>query len=118
MLKNQRFNKIIIETILNSISSIGIFLLFSWDKVYYIIKKEGNNPMVYFIYKRHEECLKHKSTYCGCKLNMIKEHIEMSIRNYIDIYKTCSTLFEIVDGKVKFIKLRENQDIKNNTFMM
>jgi len=68
--------------------------------------------MVYFIYKRHDECLKHKSTYCGCKLNIPKEEIEISINNYIDIYKSCSTIFEIINGKIKFISLRRPQNIK------
>jgi len=87
ILEKQRYSKKIIGIILNSICNIVIFILFSWDKIYYIFKKEGNNQYVYFIYKRHEECLKHKSTHCGCKLNMTNEEIEISINNYIDIYK-------------------------------
>ncbi|OUM62446.1 hypothetical protein PIROE2DRAFT_11296 [Piromyces sp. E2] len=111
LLKDQRFRKIIIEIVLNTISCIGVFIIFSWDKIYYIIKKEGNNPMIYFVYKRHEECLVHRSTFCGCKLTMKKEEIEACIFNYIDIYNTCSTLFEIVDGKIRFKKLRKIQKL-------
>jgi len=95
---------------LNSIGNIGVFLLYSWDKIYYILKKEGDNSMTYFIFKRHEECLKHKSTYCGCNLNMTKADMDEGINNYIDIYKTCSTIFEIVRGKIRFIKIQKSPE--------
>ncbi|KAL6596849.1 hypothetical protein U3516DRAFT_565114 [Neocallimastix sp. 'constans'] len=88
--RNNYITKIFYELTINTIAYITLFLLLSWDKIYYIIKKKGNDPTVYFIYKRHELCLTHNSNRCGCKLTISKELLLNNIEQYINIYKKSS----------------------------
>ena len=80
-----------------------IFIIFSFNNIYNIVKGEGDNPVKYFIYKRHEECTIHNSTSCGCKLYLTQEEFSTNIRRSLDFYRICSTILEIVDGKIKYI---------------
>ncbi|ORX49040.1 hypothetical protein BCR36DRAFT_413035 [Piromyces finnis] len=92
ILGEQRLTKIYIDFSLNTICYFSIFITFSWDKIYYILKKQGNDSTHYFIFERHEFCSKHNSNICGCKINLSKENICNNIDNYIILYKMCSTL--------------------------
>jgi len=47
-LSKQHYERIIFETVLNYVGYIVMYALFSWDKLYYIIKKKGNEVDVYF----------------------------------------------------------------------
>lgn len=76
--------------IFNTICYLTMFILLSWDKIYYIMKKEGNNSTIYFIYIKHDICEIHHSHCCGCKLNLTKENIKVNTDNYINIYNFCS----------------------------
>ncbi|ORX56024.1 hypothetical protein BCR36DRAFT_281085, partial [Piromyces finnis] len=102
--KKQRYTMIILENIANSICYLTFFIFFSWDKVYYIMKKQGDNTSVYFIvYEKNEICFIHNSYTCGCKLKKRKENDENTIEKYILFYKFCSTLFIMDDyGKWKY----------------
>lgn len=71
ILAKQRVGKIIFDILLNTIGYSLIFALFSWDKIYYIIKKRGNDNSVYFKLK-------------------YKDSLYISRENYIGIYKKCS----------------------------
>jgi len=60
--------------------------------------------------------VKHKSTYCGCKCNETIKDIQSNINNYIFIYKLCSSLFKVENGKIKIIILPKVQkSLINNT---
>ncbi|OUM62443.1 hypothetical protein PIROE2DRAFT_11293 [Piromyces sp. E2] len=72
-----------------------------------MVAKICGDSFIYFIYKRHLDCLKHKSTRCGCKLNISKAEMDESINNYMQIYKASSTLFEIINGKIKYIRIKK-----------
>ncbi|OUM57794.1 hypothetical protein PIROE2DRAFT_17107 [Piromyces sp. E2] len=103
-LQNYAKARIYVETLLNSIGYFIILITFSWDKVYYILKKQGNEAYTYFVFKRHEQCHIHKSTCCGCRLNMTREHFQTLIRKSIDFYRICTQFFEITDqGKLMYI---------------
>ncbi|KAL6596852.1 hypothetical protein U3516DRAFT_671521 [Neocallimastix sp. 'constans'] len=93
ILQNKKYEAIKLIYILNSICYIIIFILFSWDKIYFIIKKDGNNPLNYFIYIKHKECNIHHSCNCGCNTNLSKEDYRMNVEKYINIYKICSKIF-------------------------
>jgi len=80
--KQRRF-EILFEYALNLTGYIIIFILFSWDKIYYIIKKEGDNIDNYFVFKNR---------------GMYKIQKE----KYIEIYKRCS--------KIKLNKSNNNND--------
>ncbi|OUM63859.1 hypothetical protein PIROE2DRAFT_9528, partial [Piromyces sp. E2] len=91
--EEQRYSRIIYEVTINSICYLSIFIILSWDKVYYIIKRAGNKPTNYFIYKRHEKCLIHNSISCGCKLNdYVRENLLQNIDVGINVYKKSSNL--------------------------
>ncbi|ORX63531.1 hypothetical protein BCR32DRAFT_273406 [Anaeromyces robustus] len=86
---------IYVNTFFNSLCFIVTFVLLSWNKIYYICKKQGDDSTLYFIYKNHDLCSIHNSTYCGCKLkNMSKDELLINIDKYIEIYKICSDFFE------------------------
>jgi len=84
-----------------------MFFLFSWDKVYYIIKKEGNYNYNYFKMLKLKKCVLHNSYRCGCKLNKNEDSIKQTIEQYILIYKYCTKLFVVVDGKIKLFSIRK-----------
>jgi len=80
-----------------------MFIFFSWDKIYYILINEGNNPNKYFIYNEYEKCTIHNSVTCGCKLEPKKQDNSVIILKYINFYKFCSTLFEFKGGQFRHI---------------
>ena len=102
-LNNQRYGKIKFDLFFNSLFYYIIFISFSWDNIYIIIKGKGNDSTNYFIYKKHELCEKHNSTSCSCKLNMTDVELSNSIRNSIIFYKICTTFYEIINGKIIYI---------------
>jgi len=113
---NYTKTRIYAETIINSIGYFIILFTFSWDKVYYIFKKQGNDTYTYFVYKRHERCILHKSTCCGCKLKISNEHFQTLIRKSIDFYRICTQFFEITDnGKLVYISIQSKIKYLQNT---
>jgi len=57
-LEKQHHERIIFETILNFIGYLMIFILFSWDKLYYILIKKGNDIDVYFKFSKNNNTIK------------------------------------------------------------
>jgi len=98
---NQRWSRVIFDLTFNSLCYFSIFICFSWDKIYYVITKKGNDVKNYFILKRHELCGIHNSNICGCKLDMPMDEQIQKIQQSIDIYKTCSTLYIISRKKLQ-----------------
>jgi len=101
-LGNQIYAKIVCEGFFNSITYLIVFILFSWDKVYYIIRKEGNEKYNYFRITKYKKCPVHNSYKCGCKFYSDEDRINILIKNYILVYKRCSLLFIVTNGKIKF----------------
>jgi len=97
------------NNIVNSICYLTILFIFSWDKIYYIIKGKGDNPESYFYSLKLEECPLHKSYFCGC----IKTKSELEvIKKYISFYKYSSQIFVIYNGKVKFIRRNNKTTVR------
>ncbi|OUM63850.1 hypothetical protein PIROE2DRAFT_9519 [Piromyces sp. E2] len=86
--ENDRSTKIFIDLTLNVICYFSVYILYTYDKVYYIIKKKGDETNTYFIYKRHQHCTIHNSYTCGCKLNETKENIRFNTEKYIFLYNS------------------------------
>ncbi|ORY28851.1 hypothetical protein LY90DRAFT_674031 [Neocallimastix californiae] len=111
ILSNQRYIRSIFECSLNMLCYFIIFIIFSWDKIYYVFKKDCDNPNVYFIYKRHELCGLHNSDCCGCKLNISKEDYLSITQRYFDFYTVCSSIFMISEGKIRFIRIKSKTEV-------
>ncbi|ORX54261.1 hypothetical protein BCR36DRAFT_410804 [Piromyces finnis] len=47
-LREERYERITFESILNFIGYMILFIFYSWDKIYYIIKNRGNEMDIYF----------------------------------------------------------------------
>ena len=91
-----------------------IFILFflSWDKIYYIVKGEGDDFNNYFNSTKYEMCPIHNTAMCGCaKKNGASDVIE----KYISFYKRCSTIIEISDGKIRYVG-KSSKDSLNFNF--
>jgi len=108
VLSKQRYSKIIFDTLLNTSAYFIIFIIFIWKILYCIIQENGNNTQMYYILRRHNRCAIHNTMTCSCLLNISQEEYNINARRSIDIYKTCSSFFGIVDGKLVYI----NKDSK------
>jgi len=93
------------------IAYIVIFILFSWDKIYYIIRKEGNNTNVYFHIKHYEKCIIHDSYKCGCVLLEKKRNQSTIVNKYLHFYKYCTKLFDTKHKKIKKFDMKDIIDI-------
>ncbi|OUM59806.1 hypothetical protein PIROE2DRAFT_14574 [Piromyces sp. E2] len=115
-LEDQRYEQIIFEIILNSICYLTFFLLFSWNKVYYIIRNKDIDSHLYFKYVKHDMCMIHNSYTCACEFDDSNENNHQVIKNYIIFYKICSKILEITDGKIKYINVKSKMNIINNLY--
>ncbi|ORX56016.1 hypothetical protein BCR36DRAFT_467070, partial [Piromyces finnis] len=108
---NQTYTSIIFKASLNSLCYFILFLLFSWDKVYYILKNKGNDAKNYFIFNSRDKCVIHNSYTCECKNNS-KESIDINIiSKYIYIYKLSSRIIYLHKGNVKFDKYKSKMTL-------
>ncbi|ORX43920.1 hypothetical protein BCR36DRAFT_399767 [Piromyces finnis] len=105
LLQNQRYLRVFFDTLTNIICYFLVFIIFSWDKIYYVFKKEANDPSKYFILKVHIPCRKHNSTCCGCGLSIQRQEFLQLIRKSIDFYRIYSSFFEIIDRKLIFVNV-------------
>jgi len=105
ILKNQRFEKVLFDVTLNMIAYLVIFILFSWDKIYYILRKEGNNI------KHYEKCILHDSYKCGCVLLEKKRNQSTIVSKYLQFYKYSTKLLDPKNKKIKKFDLRDIMDI-------
>lgn len=85
---------------------MAIFILLSWDNIYYIITSKGDDVFSYFKVKKYKRCVLHNSYKCDCKKELIRQDLEPIIENYIQFYKFCSSIVTISDGKIKYIKMK------------
>ncbi|ORX45341.1 hypothetical protein BCR36DRAFT_358228, partial [Piromyces finnis] len=83
ILNKQIYGKVVFDYVSNTIAYLVIFIMFSWDKIYYISIKEGNNTNVYFLFKRYKKCLIHHSYKCGCILNEKECNHTLVINKYL-----------------------------------
>jgi len=114
ILNNQKYVRVIFENILNSMCYLTLFIGLSWDKVYYIYKKKGNDPKIYFkISKRYKKCFVHKTYNCGCTLEEDNDNLESDIEKYIFFYKFCSLLFVKEGGKIQYVNMESKINVIN-----
>jgi len=109
-INNQKYQTVVFSTSLNYICYLIIFILLSWDNIYYIIKGEGNNTFNYFRIIKFRKCYAHNSYTCGCPLERTYQDLEPIVHYYIKFYKFCSTTFIVEDKKIKYIKVRSKYD--------
>jgi len=85
-----------INYISNNIEYLIIMMLFYWDKFYYILINQGDNPLAFFVFE-------HNDKYVLGDISVKDNNISMKlIEDYINLYKECSKVVQIVNGKIKF----------------
>ncbi|ORX46842.1 hypothetical protein BCR36DRAFT_356203 [Piromyces finnis] len=115
--QNQRIAKFKLSLYVNSIGYFIIYILFSWDKVYYIMKKEGNVTFNYFVYaRRTNECAIHHSTICTCKRDStyINEELILLNKKALEFYSVCSTVFEVKNNKISYLNVQSKMELLEN----
>jgi len=80
-----------------------LFFLFSFDKVFYIARKEGNNPNKYFIFKIDEYNKDLVSRVYDDDLKNKQKNNHHIILKYIYLYKFCSKVFKTNKKRIKSI---------------
>jgi len=85
-----------------------IFILFSMDNIYYIIKKKGDDYYSFFIYPNKKLCVLHHSSTCGCMLekNNDENISDKNIEEFLNFYLFCSDVIIIYKGRIKFITMK------------
>ncbi|ORX55893.1 hypothetical protein BCR36DRAFT_280467, partial [Piromyces finnis] len=84
-----------------------LLIIFIWDRVYYIIKKKGNEPKYYFISLKPEKCLHHKSYTCNCKITQKDNFL---IANYIIFYRFYYNIIIYSHGNIKNV-IKEKKEL-------
>lgn len=92
---------------INIIVYLIVFILFIWEKIYYISRKEGNNTKKYFSFTRYNKCIIHNSYKCGCVLEEKENDYTFIIEKFILFYSYCTTPFEIKNGKIKILSIKD-----------
>jgi len=85
-----------------------ILVLYSWNKIYYIIRKKGNDPNNYFYSLKINKCCIHNSYTCDCNKTDCEKEI---IDKYINLYKYCSNIIIYSNGKLRFIKKQSKNQL-------
>jgi len=88
---------------------ITLLVLFIWDRVYYILKKQGMEYDKYFVTVHIEKCLVHKSYTCGCNSYKINPAVTM---NFINFYKFSSKIISIKNGKIQYHSKKYKNTVK------
>jgi len=92
-------------------------MLFSWDKAYYVMKKQGNVYSKYFKLTVYKKCLMHNLLTCGCRLEVSNENNDEIIEKFIKFYKYCSLMIIYRDGKVTYMNSKSKLSILNSKFI-
>jgi len=100
--------------ILNGLCYLIMLALFSWDKIYYIMKKKDNDPESYFLSLKLIQCPIHRSLMCGCK-NFVKSEVDVVTR-YIEFYKYSSKVLLFSNGRLTYVKRNNKTSIRFNLF--
>jgi len=81
-----------------------IFILFSMDNIYYIIKKKGDDYYSFFVYPNKKLCILHHSYTCGCVLEKKsnEDTSDENIEEFISFYLFCSDILINYNGRIKF----------------
>eukprot|EP00833_Pecoramyces_ruminatium_P000462 jgi/Orpsp1_1/1174494/evm.model.c7180000050324.1 len=95
--------------LLNGLCYILMLLLYIWDKIYYVLKKKGNDPYNYFYVEKHEECSLHKTHHCDCIKTKISENV---VIRYINFYKQCSQFLILSNGNIKYVKKESKNPLR------
>ncbi|KAL6625859.1 hypothetical protein U3516DRAFT_794237 [Neocallimastix sp. 'constans'] len=94
---------------ISQINYLLMIILIVWDKVYYISTNKGNDAKYYFRSVNSDECLIHKSYICEC----VKSKNETCVvEKYINLYKYCSKIFMLSNGKIVYISKNSKNPMK------
>ncbi|KAG4092818.1 hypothetical protein H8356DRAFT_950126 [Neocallimastix lanati (nom. inval.)] len=106
--KKQKRENIWLEVIFNSWGYLMIFILFSMDNIYYIIKKKGDDYYSFFVYPNKKLCILHHSYTCGCVLEKKsnEDTSDENIEEFISFYLFCSDILINYNGRIKFITMK------------
>ncbi|OUM66750.1 hypothetical protein PIROE2DRAFT_5962 [Piromyces sp. E2] len=112
-------NKWIYECPLNRINLIFNIMEFLCDNDMGNNWSYRDNPEIYFNSVRREECLLHKSYFCGC----IKSDTEYEIvQKYLEFYKLCSNVIEYSSSTgfhiitINNIRIQNSQQGSSNSY--
>ncbi|ORX40393.1 hypothetical protein BCR36DRAFT_364685 [Piromyces finnis] len=108
MNNNNLYN--ICNSIINELCYFIILILYTYEKIYYIISKKGNDFKYYFNSVSIEKCLEHNSYSCGCNKEANGE--EEIVNNYLSFYKFCSKFIQFSDGKFKYVRKNSKNTMK------
>jgi len=98
----------------NIICYITLYFCYMYNIIETVIKKQHNNTSFYFIYPSNNFCFEHRAYNCACNYDVaMDEEIDSKIDAYLLDYNYCSKLFEISNGKVKFVSNLKKISRKN-----
>ncbi|ORX76881.1 hypothetical protein BCR32DRAFT_270995 [Anaeromyces robustus] len=99
--RQMSFSYFIFNYIFDCICYLAILLLFTWDKIYYILINKGDHVEYYFQILKSEICPIHKSCICSCVRN--KDDVDLA-NEYLEMYRFCSKVLVYSGGNFKYIK--------------
>ncbi|KAL6599709.1 hypothetical protein U3516DRAFT_643530 [Neocallimastix sp. 'constans'] len=103
-LQNNLKSKLLMVSIFNIICYLSLYYLYMRNIIYTVIKKQSNNTKFFFKYPSPNFCFEHKEYDCNCYItNKVCIDTEFQINICINEYKYCSKIFEISNGKIKFV---------------
>ncbi|OUM66937.1 hypothetical protein PIROE2DRAFT_5797 [Piromyces sp. E2] len=108
------YKRFLFEVIWNSLGNLIILIMFTWDKIYLICTKRGNDSYMYFKFINYKKCPIHNSFICGCPIEKSNRHSKALADKYILFYRHCSNLFSISNGRIRYINLNKKLKILNN----
>jgi len=99
------------NTIMNGIGYIVILILFIWEKIYYILRKNkyDYSQENYFSTLENKSCSIHHSYTCDCEQMKIQHHL---VLEYINYYKISTQILSHSGGKIRYNKVDNTSQIK------
>jgi len=103
---NNKLPNLYFTLILNSICYLSVFTLLYLRLIYSLLfkKEKCNNVRYYFVIPSKEFCYEHWSYLCDCDKELTPKEVDFKIRQYLKIYKFCSTVFEFRNNHLYIIK--------------
>ena len=88
---------------MNGIGYTLVFILFIWDKIYYIVRKikYDYSEENYFSTFGYDSCPVHKTYTCDCE-NMKYHHL--LVEKYLKYYRISTQIISFDDGKLRYHK--------------
>jgi len=96
---------ILFNTTLNYICYLFIFVMYFWNKFYYILFKRGGNDCNNYFIGERPYCLIHRTYTCKnekCLKKTDPEAMMAISRSYIEYYSICSSILKFKDKKLRY----------------